>query len=46
MTKYVLGLNIPNSGSAIGMPKINQKAEQKDINSEKFKTDWKGLATI
>lgn len=42
MKKYVLGLNISYSGSAFGMPKINQKAEIKDIDSEKFKKDWKG----
>lgn len=24
------------------MPKINKRAEIKDINSERFKTDWEG----
>lgn len=42
MKKYVLGLNISYSGSAFGIPKINQRAELKDIDSEQFKTGWNG----
>lgn len=42
MKKFVIGLSISNSGSAFRLPKVNQNAELKDIDSDEFKTQWKG----